>query len=263
MRSSCAFAVLLLASMTSVRSAEAQGGESAEPPAYRDTIRVAIEEYESKSYAEARDQFRRAHAIYPNARTLRGLGLAAYELHDYVESIRCLEEALRSDVKPLEGTIRSDTELVLNRARGYVGTVVLELDPSTTILTVDGQEAKPPYLEPLVLPVGEHILEFRAPGRLQHRRTVEVIGGATQVVKVALAGKEFVAASHSAAMAPISEERDPKETPAYKKWWVWTLVAGAVAGGVVGILYATRGEVERAGTANTPSGGILSTQSSR
>jgi hypothetical protein len=67
--------------------------------------------------ARAREELRRAHAIFPNARTLRGLGMVEFELRSYVQSVQLLEQALAASVKPLDGKLRTDTEALLARAQ--------------------------------------------------------------------------------------------------------------------------------------------------
>jgi outer membrane protein assembly factor BamD (BamD/ComL family) len=44
----------------------------------------AVAEYEAGHYQEARALFRQAHEKQPTARTLRGIGMASFELRDYV-----------------------------------------------------------------------------------------------------------------------------------------------------------------------------------
>lgn len=251
---------LLLVALSSVAHAQATAEE---PAGYREAIRAAIEEYEAQSYVEAREQFRRAHALYPNARTLRGLGLTEYELHNYPESVRHLEQALASDVRPLDGKTRGDTQAVLDRAKTYVGTVVLKLDPPTTVVMVDEHQLEPAEGNLLLLSVGEHLLEFRATGRMFQRRGVTVKGGEKQTLHVTLSEEPVASAQASTPGVPASGEREPGRTPVYKKWWLWTVVGVAVAGGVAGTLYATRREIRREepfGTSNTPVGGALSTR---
>ena len=103
---------VLFFSVAAPASAQAAKRE-APPPGYSETISDAVHELELGNFAEAREQFRRAHAVSPNARTLRGLGVTEFELRNYGESAELLQQALDSDVKPLEGKLRSDAEKLL------------------------------------------------------------------------------------------------------------------------------------------------------
>lgn len=230
-----------------------------EPPSYRDAIEAAIQEYRAASYVEAREQFRRAHIIYPNARTLRGLGIAEYELHNYPASLRYLEQALASDVKPLNASIRKSTEELLERARGYVGSVRVDIDPPTARILVDGKRIQPEG-GLLQLSVGEHMFEISAAGRLPQGRSLNVRGGETSTLAVSLGKAALVESSNVTARQALEGEREPTQTPVYKKWWLWSSVSVVAAGAVVGALYATRREVvyeHAAGTDKTPRGGEL------
>jgi len=79
-------------------SREAAPGET---QAYRALINDAAAEYDAKHFAEARALFRRAHELEPSARTWRGMGMAAFELRDYVKSLRALEASLVDSRLPL------------------------------------------------------------------------------------------------------------------------------------------------------------------
>jgi hypothetical protein len=78
----------------------------AETQAYRSLISDAAAEYDAKHFAEARALFRRAHELEPSARTWRGIGMAAFELRDYVKSLRALEASLVDSRLPLIGSER-------------------------------------------------------------------------------------------------------------------------------------------------------------
>ncbi len=68
-----------------------------DPEGYRAAIDAAVQEYELNHFEESREQFARAHALNPNARTLRGLGVADFELRRWTNG------ALRAS----DGTERS------------------------------------------------------------------------------------------------------------------------------------------------------------
>src|SRR5262245_44240118 len=71
--------------------AQASGGDAA---AYRSAVDDAVSEFAAGRFEEARALFKRAHQLSPNARTLRGLGMTAFELRAYVQAIRELRAAL-------------------------------------------------------------------------------------------------------------------------------------------------------------------------
>jgi hypothetical protein len=209
-----------------------------EPAAYRATVEEALAEYGARNYEEASTLFSRAHELYPNARTLRGMGMAAFELRRYEESAKHLEAALESKVRPLDGELRQDTESLLARARGFLAVVKVALAPSHATLLLDGQ---PVTGNELNLKLGEHTLEVRAQDHRSERRTVRVHGGEVLHIDIALDRTGF-------AQGPVER---PK--PLYKNAWLWTGVGLVVVGGVVaGVLLATRDNDTRTVPNETP-----------
>lgn len=210
--------------------ARAAGEETA---AYTESVQLGLAEFDEKNFLEARVHFERAHGIYPSARTLRALGMVHFELKEYVESARYLTEALASKERPLETDKREATRKLLDRARGYVARFKLDLEPGTR-LSVDGKASDVEAGDELVLAVGEHTLEFSAPGRISDRRTLKVRGGERDPLRVRLAevGAAPVAADH----VDTSERR-----PIYKSPWLWTVLGVALAGAAAGTaIYLTR-----------------------
>jgi tetratricopeptide (TPR) repeat protein len=239
--------------------AQAQDGES---PAYRELVEQALQEYARQNFEEASSLFTRAHQLYPNARTQRGLGMTAFELRRYPESIAQLQLALASQIKPLDAQLRADTETLLHRARGFVATVTVDVQPRDAELRLDGEPVAP--FTPLVVALGEHVLELQKPGYVSERRVVRLHGGERLEPRLTLALDNL-----SRAHAP--QRADDARTPRhalYKNGWLWTGVGVLVAGAVsAGVLLGTRGHDQTRtvaeGTANTPPGVSLSSQGAR
>ena len=229
---------------------------SADSSAYRSAIARALQEYELHNYAEAREQFRVAHELEPSARTLRGLGLTEFELRNYPESVAYLEQALASDTKPLAGEMRTETQGVLDAARGYVGELAIELRPHHATVTLDGQPLELSS-EPVLLPVGDHVLEFSATGRATQRRTIKVKGRQHRKLEIELVALPALTQEHG---SPLQTERPAAEPPLYRRWWLWTTVGVVVAAaGVTSALLVHRSraaEIEERPTAtpNVPDG---------
>jgi len=177
-------------------------------PGYRDAIAEAITEHDAHNYIEAKALFIRAHKLYPNARTLRGLGAVSFELQQYRESVGYLEQALASKVRPLEGGLREDTERLLARARGFVAEVKLRLEPADAHVIVDGADEPVGNNEPLILPVGEHELEFRAKGFQPQRRRYRVQGGESKSWIITISLQPEQTAGSAPTVAPPAKSVD-------------------------------------------------------
>ena len=208
--------LLLVVSLLGASTLHAQAGpRDAEPAAYRALLDQALSEYEAQHFAEARALFARAHALYPNARVLRGLGMVEFELRNYGASIAHLEAALASPVRPLTGALRERTEQLLARARGFVAHFALEVTPARARVMIDGMPLQPPAERVLVLEVGDHVLEVHAGGYLTERRTLRVAGGERESLRIALQAGDG--------------ERTSTRTPGSRAWsWVVIGVSGAL-----------------------------------
>ena len=225
----------LLLSFTGVTSAtRAQSGDAAgtaEPTGYREAVAAALEEFQAQNYEEARSLFLRAHALFPNARTHRALGLVEFELRNYIESVPHLEEALRSTTRPLSDSLRSEAQQTLVRAYGFVARVQLELMPADGRLLIDGTSVQAGQAQ--LLAIGEHKLRAEAAGFEPETRIVGIKGGEQLSVRFSLKP-----------VPPPDTSRGPNQahtdaTPRrwYKSPWLWigvgVVVAGAAAGTAV------------------------------
>lgn len=195
-----------------VSAAEAPtDAEPVEAGPYGELIESALREYRAHRFHEARSLFAKAHAVLPNARTLRGLGLVEFELRNYVESAALLERALAEHKRALTGTLRGETEQLWRKAEGFLARFDLESALPLTV-RVDGVERERSPGEPLAVAVGDHLLEFSAPGYIAERRIVRVHGGEREPLRVAL--------------QPV----DPTLVPAAKSTGVRVVHAGSADG---------------------------------
>ncbi len=172
---------LLLGSMVAL-GASGASAQVADPPEYAATIDGALAEFQAGRWAEARALFQRAQAIFPNARPLRGIGMASFEMADYPAAIAALEGALASTERPLTDEQRTQVTVLLERARALVGHFAVPAARAGVRLSVDGIVTDPgqgwPAAEGLLaLGVGPHEVVMRdADGRTSRVRVV-VRGG--------------------------------------------------------------------------------------
>ena len=211
----------------------------AEPEVYRVAVEQALAEYAAHNYEEASALFKRAHEVYPNARTLRGLGMASYELRRYRDGIEQLEAALASKVRPLEDRLRAETEELLSRARGFVAQVALTVVPREASVAVDGEHTALRDDEPLLVELGDHTLEVSAAGYRPERQNLRVHGGERLSLRFELAPEASVAVAPAGAQRPVDEVRPLRKSP-----WLWTAVGAVVVGGVVGGVLLARAQRE-------------------
>jgi hypothetical protein len=189
-------------------------------PAYEEALAEAIRAHQARDWPRAKQQFEQAHALYPNARALRGIGVAAFEDGQYLSAIRALEAALEHPERRLPDDLRELTQLLIAQARARVGQVRVERSPADARVFVDGAAA---VFEPdggLLLDPGVHELRVEAPGYASTTRSIELASGATVTLIVDLSSQSAAVALPVVADAPgplldvsqprATEDRGPK-----------------------------------------------------
>ena len=198
---------------------------------YRDTTRAGVAEYQAGRFQEALSLFRRAHEISPSARTLRGMGMAYFELRDYVAAVRTLSEALQDKRKPLSRKQREDAVDLLERSRAFVAAYRVRLVPDSARLFVDGLE---PKVEPdgtILFGFGPHRLEATAPGMLMLTRTIDVQGGERKDLELTLEPLPEASTSQDERSVPDLTTRPAPAKPVINRralYWFGGAVGGAL-----------------------------------
>jgi hypothetical protein len=133
--------VLLLSFASAARAQAAPGvGERAsidEQQLYDDLIDRTFDEFANRNWLAARTLLLRAHAIHATARTWRGLGITAFNLHDYAQAALAFERALSCRVRPLEGELRGQVVALLAQVNDLVARSEFKLVPPEGRLTSD------------------------------------------------------------------------------------------------------------------------------
>jgi hypothetical protein len=190
-----------------ISSVTAQANASEER--YRALIREALDAYERHNMDEAKLLFEQAHQVQPNARTLRGIGLVAFAMNDYVRAVRHLDAALDSGVKPLEGELESQTRALADRARKLVGTVHIDVEPGNARLSIDGGRVELSVDRTVQLNPGPHELVAEAPGHETATRQLRAEAGVRIAVQLRLAPDRLVR-SASPSLPPSAAAAQPE-----------------------------------------------------
>ncbi|HET8936902.1 MAG TPA: hypothetical protein VFN67_25840 [Polyangiales bacterium] len=243
--------VLLAVGLTFISGFAAREIALAEPvsaASYEETIRHAVEEYSLGHWTEARFFFARAHALNPNARTLRGLGLTCYESRNYVEAIGYFNQALQSSEQPLTDKMRADITQLLTQAQQFVTRVIVTLDPANAELEVDHVARELPADHVVLLDPGEHELVASGAGYRPEQHTLNAEGGELRLdlhLQPVAAGAGLVKGQVQPVTPPPAAEPGTGNLAPYIVMGAGgaALVAGAV---LVGIAAADKHAVEHA-----------------
>lgn len=227
---------------------------------YTQVIQNAVVEFDAGNWAEARVLFEQAHTLRPSARTLRGMGMASFEIKEYVRAEKELNASLVDLRSPLAETQRHEVLALLLRLERYIGKLVVHTRPpeASPTVTLDGSRVE----GEMKLDLGRHELSVQAPGYRPLNRTVTVEGGKTQQLELTLTPLDLDARSAQAAAAGRPEAAGPAngavagETPivppaplvddprdhkrsVFKQWWFWTVVGVVAVGGAAAAIALT------------------------
>lgn len=235
-------------SLPQTAAAQARGSANAsgEDAEYRSVVEEALQEYNRGNWEEAAALFERAHRLNPSARTLRGMGLTAYEARRYVDAIRYLADALIETRRPLTQAQREEVGSTLERARRFVAHLRLKVGPAEAKVTINGRPAEPDTRGDVTTDPGLLDVEITADGYESALRRVRLTAGGQEELSVQLsrtrpeappaaqvssAVPETTAAPSAATQSQSVDDGNPVGTI---KWVVGGLaVAGLVTGGVL------------------------------
>lgn len=181
-------ALLSAASSVALSAALCVSTAAAQAPSadYRRVIARAVEEFDTGHWPEARALFEQAHDLYPNARTLRGVGMCAFEMREYDQAVRALLYALAEPRRALTAEQRAETEALIERAMSFIGRYSVTLEPSDAQITVDDAVVSLSSRLELFVPVGSHEIVVRAAGHQTLRRRIDVHGGERDDLRLVL-----------------------------------------------------------------------------
>ncbi len=147
-----------------VASSPARAQREGLPLEYRELIEQAVAESSAGRWMEARSLFRDAHRVYPNARTLRGIGMSSYELRDYTAAYRALSASLDEPRRALDSEQRAQVEALLHRVRDLIARYSLHHLGEGVIISVDGVRREPENDDLLILEAGRHDVSLHLEG---------------------------------------------------------------------------------------------------
>lgn len=275
---SCACLTLVIAVCGAPTSIKAQSNQA--PAAYDKLLDEAVSAFDANDFSRAHGLFRKAYEVRPNARVLRGLGIAALRLERYSEAYRTLSLSLKHPVQSLTQAQREEVTGLLSWMETSLGCIRLRWSPSEPAefeLAVDDGVVNE---STLWLPPGTHHVVVRAPGYAKVDRTITLAPEQHEVIDVTLSKRDIAKkpavrpedAAHSLpvrqeAAAPVaaaparevaSQSGTRRDTASgggsvLSSWWFWTAVAVVAAGGVTtAVLLSTSGGTRPLDTAGSP-----------
>lgn len=153
---------------------------------FRRVVADALDEYERAHWEESEALFMRAHEIKPSARTLRGLGLAAFEARHYTDALHYLRDSLSDERQPLNEHQRTSVQTTIARARLFVAHLRVEVQPANAEVRINGELVKAGPTGEIVADVGRLDITINADGYEVWTNRLRMSGGQREILRVDL-----------------------------------------------------------------------------
>jgi hypothetical protein len=144
---------------------------------YASLVTNAVKAFDAGRYLESREFLGQAHALRPNARTLRGMGLAAFEAGRYALAVVDLEAALAETRQPMSADQRAEVQKLQAEANALTARYRVTGRPGKADLDVDGQPAVWDSEGALLIESGAHTVSLKTGGGDIQSWSVRAQGG--------------------------------------------------------------------------------------
>lgn len=150
-------------------------------------FKKAVELYKSGDVRAALIEFRRAYKLAPTYHLLFNIGQASAELRDYVDAYNSFTQYLRDGGEKISDGRREMVERELERLKGYLARLQLDVSIEQAEITVDGVAVgTSPLSEPLLVSAGRRKIVVTREGYSSWERSVDLAGEDETTIEVKL-----------------------------------------------------------------------------
>jgi hypothetical protein len=171
----------------SADEAAAQTPTAAQREDAKRRFQSGLDLFKEGNYQASLVEFKRAYEIAPNYNVLYNIGQVYFQLQDYVNASKYLNQYLDEGRQRITQTRRTEVEADLEKLKGRIAQVMVVVNVSGAQIYVDDQPiGTSPLREPLMVSAGRRVFSASREGRQTVRKTVEVAGGDRLEVQVEL-----------------------------------------------------------------------------
>jgi tetratricopeptide (TPR) repeat protein len=241
--------LLVFIALTTLSAATVHAQETPQPAPSGDDVDIAKAHfntgqtyYEHGRFDDAAREFEEAYRLSGKAPLLYNVGKSYDGGNDFARALDAYQRFLAA--APADNPDRDFSAKRVELLGTLVGKVKVDGALAGSTITLDGKPAGTAPLDaPLVVNPGRHQLAVAHEGYATWKSAVDVgVGGNTTI-----------AAKQTEAVKLVVVGRD-KDQPAYKKWWLWTAVGGAVvvAGVITAVVVTSNGSNSGTPTVQLP-----------
>jgi hypothetical protein len=138
----------------------------------------AIKLYEEADYTLALAEFERVYQLVPDYRVLYNIGQVNIQLGRYARAQRALREYVERGGAELPNDRRAAVQADLNSLDSRTARIAVEVEPAGAEIWVGPNlVGKSPLVQPLVVDVGERVVQVKLAGYATQTRTLTLAGG--------------------------------------------------------------------------------------
>ncbi len=133
--------------------------------------------YEEDDFRAALIEFTRAYELAPNWAVLYNVGQSYYQLRDYANALRTLEQYVNEGGAKIAADRRAQVDREIEEVRGRVAHVTLTVNvPDADITLDDTPLGKSPLREAVLVGAGRHKLSAIKPGFVLTSKVIDIAG---------------------------------------------------------------------------------------
>ena len=171
-------ACLAIPAVAQAQSAEKPAVGSSAVSQAREHFQRGVKLYEEDDFRTALIEFKRAYELSPNSTLLFNIGNSYYQLREYADALRALEQYVREVGTAIPKDSRVQVDREIEDLRGRVAHVTFQSNVAGAQLAMDETKLGTlPFPQAQIVSAGRHRLEISKPGYKTVTKDVDIAGG--------------------------------------------------------------------------------------
>lgn len=185
------------------REAAAQPAQQAKADEAKNRYLKGVDLFDEGDYQSALIEFKRSYELVPNFNVLYNIGQVYFQLSDYANALRTLQQYLDEGGKRIPSSRKTDVEKDIEKLRARVATVTLKINVKDAELRIDDQVVTQALTGPITVSAGKRRFEVSKTGYRTITRTEEIAGQESRELSFELAADATVISNPNDGKPPI------------------------------------------------------------
>lgn len=206
-------AVAALSSTVAVPTvAHAQPTQQAKADEAKTRYLKGVDLFDEGDYQAALIEFKRSYELVPNFNVLYNIGQVYFQLADYANALRTLQQYLEEGGKRIPSSRKTDVEKDIDKLKSRVATVTIKVNVKDAELRIDDQPINQPLSAPIMVSAGKRKFEVGKIGFRSVTKTEEIAGQENRELSFELTADATVIQNPNDGKPPIVIIGDGKGT---------------------------------------------------